>query len=482
MMINYAKLSLFVSFSRQKHILALENLLKEMGVSSDTIRKCKPLYKKCTKEQTNNALKSIAALTTGFMGGLVGAPSHVQDVISKYGNSKFSSTQNFTQSTLQQSGSLNVLSKYQRQSVPRLVHIQLPGNKRLHNQQMCNNYEKSTNYSYGDRDHISDEIKPPSIIQATDEDNSDFDKLFKRPRAFSLNPQEHWSSLQEKQFQSLLLQSESTTKLTKGLQTMKYLNDADILCEKAEKSSTSIFLRHTSDDTLNETISNYYFANTSKGHHHFLRTLPNIFKKALNINKHKTNILEEEGEINEQDEHNKLVDQKQRRNYLLHGKENFERTNNSYPHSQTTSTVQEILENDELSPVCNLNESNEFMDSQTDIMFMKDNKISSNTNKDYLVSSNVVQNNDKHSSQLTNNDHINDTNTKISIKSVHNTNNSVHNVYNELAINRKESDEQIWILQPGYIWCQNENQAKLSTKKRKYSATKCDCVVFSQEV
>ncbi|CAH8570376.1 unnamed protein product [Schistosoma bovis] len=457
---------------QDKHILALENLLKEMGVSSDTIRKCKPLYKKCTKEQTNNALKSIAALTTGFMGGLVGAPSHVQDVISKYGNSKFSSTQNFTQSTLQQSGSLNVLSKYQRQSVPRLVHIQLPGNKRLHNQQMCNNYEKSTNYSYGDRDHISDEIKPPSIIQATDEDNSDFDKLFKRPRAFSLNPQEHWSSLQEKQFQSLLLQSESTTKLTKGLQTMKYLNDADILCEKAEKSSTSIFLRHTSDDTLNETISNYYFANTSKGHHHFLRTLPNIFKKALNINKHKTNILEEEGEINEQDEHNKLVDQKQRRNYLLHGKENFERTNNSYPHSQTTSTVQEILENDELSPACNLNESNEFMDSQTDIMFMKDNKISSNTNKDYLVSSNVVQNNDKHLSQLTNNDHINDTNTKISIKSVHNTNNSVHNVYNELAVNRKESDEQIWILQPGYIWCQNENQAKLSTKKRKYSATK----------
>lgn len=40
------------------------------------------------------------------MGGLVGAPSHVQDVISKYGNSKFSSTQNFTQSTLQQVNSL----------------------------------------------------------------------------------------------------------------------------------------------------------------------------------------------------------------------------------------------------------------------------------------------------------------------------------------------------------------------------------------
>ncbi|XP_018651809.1 hypothetical protein Smp_008920 [Schistosoma mansoni] len=203
---------------QDKHILALENLLKEMGVSSDTIRKCKPL-----------------SLTTGFMGGLVGAPSHVQDVISKYGKSKFSSTQNFAQSTLQQSESLNVLSKYQRQSVPRLVHIQLPGNKRLHNQQMCNNYEKSTNYTFTDRDHISDEIKPPSIVQATGEDNSDFDKLFKRPRAFSLNPQEHWSSLQDKQFQSLLLQSESTTKLTKGLQTMKYLNDADILCEKAEK-------------------------------------------------------------------------------------------------------------------------------------------------------------------------------------------------------------------------------------------------------
>ncbi|CAH8522614.1 unnamed protein product [Schistosoma turkestanicum] len=462
---------------QDKHILALENLLREMGVSSDVVRKCKPLYKKYTKEQTNNALKSIAALTTGFMGGLVGAPSHVQDVISKYGISKYSSTQNFSQSTLQQSESLNVLTKYQRQSVPRLVHIQLPENKRLHGHQMCNNYEKNTGYSFGNHDNISDEIKPTDTVQATDEDNVNFDKLFKRPRAFSLNPQEHWSSLQEKQFQALLLQSESTTKLTKGLQTMKYLNDADIMCEKAEKSSTSIFLRHISDETLNnETISNYNFVNTGKNHHYFLRTLPNIFKKAWNINKHKTNILEEECEINELEESNKLDDNndKQRKNYLLHGIENFQRANNSYPHSQTTSTVQEILENDELasSPMYNLNESNEFMNSPTDVIFMKDNKINNNNNnldKNCLISSNTLQSIDQFTAT---HDTITDTLHKRSIKSIHNTNNNVHNVYNESdTANRKESDEQIWILQPGYIWCQSENQAKLSTKKSKYSLT-----------
>ncbi|KER33273.1 hypothetical protein X801_09926, partial [Opisthorchis viverrini] len=70
---------------QDKHIGALEDLLRELGASAEVIRRCKPRYKKCTKEQTNNALKSIAALTTGVMGGLVGAPSNFQGVISKYG-------------------------------------------------------------------------------------------------------------------------------------------------------------------------------------------------------------------------------------------------------------------------------------------------------------------------------------------------------------------------------------------------------------
>lgn len=41
-----------------------------------------------SKEQTQNALKSIAALTTGFMGGLVGAPIAHQEAIARFTNNK----------------------------------------------------------------------------------------------------------------------------------------------------------------------------------------------------------------------------------------------------------------------------------------------------------------------------------------------------------------------------------------------------------
>ncbi|CAH8591665.1 unnamed protein product [Heterobilharzia americana] len=394
---------------QDKHILALENLLKEMGVSSDTIRKCKPLYKKCTKEQTNNALKSIAALTTGFMGGLVGAPSHVQGVLSRYSRSKFSSTQNFTQSTFSQSESLNVLSKYQRESVP-------------------------------------------------------------RPRALSLNPQEHWSSLQDKQFRSLLLQSESTNRLNKDSSAMKYTNDEDILCDKAEKSSASIFLRHTSDDTLNESLSSNYYTSYTKGHY-FLKTLPILFKKALNINKHKTNILEEEGETIEQ-ENDEHIRQKQRENYALHELDQPHRTNNSYPHSQTTSTVQEVLELDETLPVFSLGKSNGLTDSTTEIIYMKDNTVGSDISKGYWASSDMIESINTSLSHTTNNHQISSSVNKQSLKPNNKTKNSINNVYNELPTSRKESDEQIWILQPGYIWCQSENQAKLTIRNEKHSTLK----------
>ncbi|KAL3321169.1 Voltage-gated hydrogen channel 1 [Cichlidogyrus casuarinus] len=79
---------------QEKHLLALEELCKELGCSDDMVRKCKP---KCesdiisstqyTHEQTNNALKSIAALTTGFMGGLVGAQSNIQNAMAKLSGS-----------------------------------------------------------------------------------------------------------------------------------------------------------------------------------------------------------------------------------------------------------------------------------------------------------------------------------------------------------------------------------------------------------
>ncbi|KAF6773402.1 hypothetical protein AHF37_07017 [Paragonimus kellicotti] len=58
--------------------------------------------KECTKEQTNNALKSIAALTTGVMGGLVGAPSNIQGVINRYGGNTGLTTPTASQKSLQQ--------------------------------------------------------------------------------------------------------------------------------------------------------------------------------------------------------------------------------------------------------------------------------------------------------------------------------------------------------------------------------------------
>nr|CAH8857067.1 unnamed protein product [Trichobilharzia regenti] len=459
---------------QDKHILALENLLKEMGVSNDAIRKCKPLYKKCTKEQTNNALKSIAALTTGFMGGLVGAPSHVQGVISRYSKSKFSSTQNFTQSTFSQSESFSVLSKYQRESVPRLVHIQVPGSKCLKDHRICNNY--GTNYPFSESDQVTLDIKNYRTAQSTCEDSVAFDDedLLKRPRALSLNPQEHWSSLQDKQFRSLLLQSESTTKLTKSSNTLKYTNDEDMMCDKtAEKSSPSIFLRHTSNETLNETLSVNYFTRNTKGHNIFLKTLPNLFKKALHINKHKTNILtEEEGETIEQESYEKSERKEDNENesYSLHELEQSNRINTSYPsHSQTTSTVQEVIEMDETLPMIQLSESNGFTNSTTDIIYMKDNKLGSNTNGDYWIQPDVVikgMNSNLSAERTPNNHNVNNSvNKQLSSK-------SPHTKSNELSTNRKESDEQIWILQPGYIWCQSENQAKLTVKKEKHLATK----------
>ncbi|KAK4470630.1 hypothetical protein MN116_006166 [Schistosoma mekongi] len=376
---------------------------------------------------------------------------------------------NFAPSTLKQSGSLNILSKYQRQSVPRLVHIQQPESKQSQIHQMCNNCGKHTNYSFEDRDHVSDDIKLPGIVQSTYDDNINLNNLFKRPRAYSLNPQEHWNSLQEKQFQSLLLQSESTTKLTKSLQPMKSLDDADMLHEKSDKSTTSIFVRHTSEDTLNENFSTYYFAKNFRGHH-FLRTIPNMLKKTLNISKHKTNIVEEEGEISEQSEHINSTEEKQGEKYLLNGKENFRRTDSSHPHSQTTSTVQEILEIDDLSPTFNLSASNEFMNSPKGVIYMKENQNDSYINKSYLVSSLTTQSLDGTLCRLTDvNDNISDNIIKQPIKPTYGINNNVNNIHNKLITNRKESDEQIWILQPGYIWCQNENQAKLSTMKNKYS-------------
>ncbi|CAH8853797.1 unnamed protein product [Trichobilharzia szidati] len=457
---------------QDKHILALENLLKEMGVSHDAIRKCKPLYKKCTKEQTNNALKSIAALTTGFMGGLVGAPSHVQGVISRYSKSKFSSTQNFAQSTFSQSESLSVLSKYQRESVPRLVHIQVPGSKCLKDHQICNNY--GTNYPFNESDQVTHEIKNYRSAQSTCEDSVAFDELLKRPRALSLNPQEHWSSLQDKQFRSLLLQSESTTKLTKSSNTLKYPNDDDaMMCDKTEKSSPSIFLRHTSNETLNETLSVNYFTRSTKGHY-FLKTLPNLFKKALHINKHKTNILtEEEGETIEQESYEKSgrkEDENENERYSLHELEQSNRIiTSSYPHSQTTSTVQEVLEMDETIPMIHLSESNGFTNSTTDIIYMKDNKLGRNTNGDYWIQPDVIKGmNSNLSSEHTPNNHNVNNNNSVNKQSTK----SLNTKSNELCTNRKESDEQIWILQPGYIWCQSENQAKLTVKKEKHLASK----------
>ncbi|KAF7259705.1 hypothetical protein EG68_03459 [Paragonimus skrjabini miyazakii] len=86
----------------EKHIATLEDMLRELGSSNEAIKKCKPRYKECTKEQTNNALKSIAALTTGVMGGLVGAPSNIQGVINRYGGNTGLTTPTASQKSLQQ--------------------------------------------------------------------------------------------------------------------------------------------------------------------------------------------------------------------------------------------------------------------------------------------------------------------------------------------------------------------------------------------
>ncbi|VDN96287.1 unnamed protein product [Rodentolepis nana] len=69
---------------QEKHITNLEELARNIGCSEETLRDCKPRYVYHSKEQTQNALKSIAALTTGFMGGLVGAPFTQKDSIARF--------------------------------------------------------------------------------------------------------------------------------------------------------------------------------------------------------------------------------------------------------------------------------------------------------------------------------------------------------------------------------------------------------------
>ncbi|VDQ04423.1 unnamed protein product [Trichobilharzia regenti] len=114
-----------------------------------------------------------------------------------------------TASTGELSESFSVLSKYQRESVPRLVHIQVPGSKCLKDHRICNNY--GTNYPFSESDQVTLDIKNYRTAQSTCEDS-------------------------DKQFRSLLLQSESTTKLTKSSNTLKYTNDEDMMCDKtAEK-------------------------------------------------------------------------------------------------------------------------------------------------------------------------------------------------------------------------------------------------------
>ncbi|BHF60452.1 Voltage-gated hydrogen channel 1 [Sparganum proliferum] len=69
---------------QQKHILALEELSRSLGSPEENIRDCKPRYVRHSKEQTQNALKSIAALTTGFMGGMIGAPISRQEALARF--------------------------------------------------------------------------------------------------------------------------------------------------------------------------------------------------------------------------------------------------------------------------------------------------------------------------------------------------------------------------------------------------------------
>ncbi|VUZ42094.1 unnamed protein product [Hymenolepis diminuta] len=72
---------------QEKHITNLEELARNIGCSEETLRDCKPRYVYHSKEQTQNALKSIAALTTGFMGGLVGAPLAQKESIARFATS-----------------------------------------------------------------------------------------------------------------------------------------------------------------------------------------------------------------------------------------------------------------------------------------------------------------------------------------------------------------------------------------------------------
>ncbi|TGZ66951.1 hypothetical protein CRM22_005057 [Opisthorchis felineus] len=132
---------------QDKHIGALEDLLRELGASTEVIRRCKPRYKKCTKEQTNNALKSIAALTTGVMGGLVGAPSNFQGVISKYGGTAFN-TPTASQKSLQGmiGSSVHNLNVYTRRSSQVKGVFPLP--EQNFNDQFCGNIAKSVSSTF----------------------------------------------------------------------------------------------------------------------------------------------------------------------------------------------------------------------------------------------------------------------------------------------------------------------------------------------
>ncbi|KAG5450084.1 hypothetical protein CSKR_102246 [Clonorchis sinensis] len=132
---------------QDKHIGALEDLLRELGASAEVIRRCKPRYKKCTKEQTNNALKSIAALTTGVMGGLVGAPSNFQGVISKYGGTGIN-TPTASQKSLQGmiGSSIHNLSAYTRRSSQVKGAFPLPDQN--FKEQFCGTIAKSASSTF----------------------------------------------------------------------------------------------------------------------------------------------------------------------------------------------------------------------------------------------------------------------------------------------------------------------------------------------
>ncbi|KAM7541470.1 hypothetical protein Aperf_G00000038876 [Anoplocephala perfoliata] len=98
----------------QKHITNLEELARNFGCSREAIQDCKPRYVYHTKEQTQNALKSIAALTTGFMGGLVGAPLAQKELISRFTTSSPPSAKanQISQSSLAVAGDTSSIDAY----------------------------------------------------------------------------------------------------------------------------------------------------------------------------------------------------------------------------------------------------------------------------------------------------------------------------------------------------------------------------------